>query len=301
MEYVSLVKIRWVIFLAVLGMVFLRPMSVGANTAGQIPNVQIASDHFMQSDTFLVKVIGEKNKVTGTFGVKKIVFFRSQDLKDWVAIVGVNIHKPPGIYKLAINVSGKSPVKKDITISKKDFPVTSLTITPQQVKQGYTVKKLLRNINNNASASLDAILGTFTSKHYFTKPFVNPLSQMQVTGDYGDIRENKGYKIQHLGTDLQADVNTPVYAINDGKVVFAKKLPDYGNTIVINHGLGIFSLYLHLASFKFPVGNMVKQKDVIALSGDTGYVLGPHLHFSIRVRGASVDPLAFLQATQNGW
>ena len=97
---------------------------------------------------------------------------------------------------------------------------------------------------------------------------------------------------------MDATTNTLVYAVNDGEVKTTAGLIDYGNTIIIDHGLGIFSLYLHLNTFKVSEGQKVKRGDLIGYSGSTGYSIAPHLHFSIKVGSASVDPLRFVKTTQ---
>jgi murein DD-endopeptidase MepM/ murein hydrolase activator NlpD len=288
------------------GVIFVAIFMLNAGFAGAIEivaplNVVLDIDRIAQSETFVVKVVGEKNKVSGKFGLQKLNFFRAQNGTDWVAIVAVGVNEKPGLRNLVITANKKAPFKKAITVEKKDFPITDLTITAEQKKEGYTVKKLLRNIKNNNTVQFNNILKTLTYERHFDKPFINPLDQVKVTGSYGDIRKNGNSKVQHLGVDLQAAVGTPIYAINDGKVMFAKSLPDYGNTMIISHGIGSFSLYLHLSKFTFAVGNSVKQGDLIAYSGDSGYVLGPHLHFSLKVGGVSVDPLKFIEATKNAW
>ena len=149
--------------------------------------------------------------------------------------------------------------------------------------------------------SLNHVLDVYNPVAYATKPFINPLSEIAIVGAYGEIRKSGKLKIQHLGVDLKATTGTPVLAVDDGKVVFIRSSPDYGNTLIIDHGLGVYSLYLHLSEFKVQLGQMVKQGDTVALSGDTGYATGPHLHFSIKIRGASVDPLKFIETTQSQW
>jgi murein DD-endopeptidase MepM/ murein hydrolase activator NlpD len=101
--------------------------------------------------------------------------------------------------------------------------------------------------------------------------------------------------LRHLGVDLEAPLNTPVYAINDGIVKFAQNLSTYGKTIIIDHGFGIYSLYLHLNDFKVKENERVKRGEVIGLSGNTGYSLSPHLHFSIKIQGITVEPLNFIE------
>ncbi len=288
------------LFFTITGFIFF-PHTAKSDNQLPIINVYVSSDNLMQADTLLVVVKNETSKITGKLGTVKMHFLRNEDNKDWVSVVGMPVNKKPGNYKLLISVLGKQPFEKNVQISKRNFPITELVITKELLKKGYTAKKIIKNIEKVENKQLNKILNILTPVAYFTKPFINPLSEINVVGDFGDIRQTKSYKIQHLGVDLKAPLNTPVYAVNDGKVVFIKSLPDYGNTIIIDHGLGIYSLYLHLSEFKVKKGKIVKQQDIIGLSGDTGYAIGPHLHFSIKVRGAALDPLGFIKTTQTDW
>ncbi len=274
-----------------------------ARGAKKLPalGVYVSSDKLVQADTLLVAVKNRQDAVTGNLGSVTLHFFRSENNKDWVALVGIPVDKKPGNYILSITAKDKAPFKKDITVSKRNFPITSFIVTPPLLKKGYTVKKIVTTIQHKENTALNKVLGRLTPIVYFTKPFSYPLDHITVVGTFGDIRATKIYKIQHLGVDLKAPLHTPVYAVNDGTVVFEEKMPDYGNTLIINHGLGIYSLYLHLSEFKAKKGHLVKQAQLVGLSGDTGYVMGPHLHFSIKMRGAALDPLKFIKATKKNW
>lgn len=262
----------------------------------------------MQSDTLLLIVKDEPNDITGKLGALKLNFFRparaehaggSEDKKDWVAYVGMHVTKKPGIYKLTITVKGKTPFMKDISVSKRDFPVTNLVVTPELSQKGYTGQKIVNTILTNENKTLQTAFNGFTKTVFSPKPFIYPLDEIKVTGDFGDIRKSGTSAIQHLGVDLKAPFGTPVHAANDGKIVLKTYSYSYGNTLVIDHGLGLYSVYLHLSSFSVEKNQIVKQGDTIALTGDTGYAIGPHLHFSIKMRGATLDPLKFIEATQN--
>lgn len=283
----------------VLGALIVFPYyAKGENNLLLASDVFVSSYNLAQADTFLVVVKNEPAKITGKLGSLKMHFLRNEDGKDWVAITGIAVGKIPGIYKLSINVPGKAPFKKNITVAKRKFPITKMVITPELLSKGYTAKKIINNIEKKENVDLNKVLDVFNPAPYFARPFIYPLDLIEVVGNFGDIRATKDYKIQHLGVDLKAPLNTNVYAVNNGQIVFAKSLPDYGNTIIIDHGLGVYSLYLHLAEFKAAEGQMVKQKDLVGLSGDSGYATGPHLHFAIKVRGAALDPLKFIQTTQ---
>ncbi len=95
----------------------------------------------------------------------------------------------------------------------------------------------------------------------------------------------------HLGIDLASVARAPVPAAAEGKVVFADYLGIYGNTIIVDHGLGLFTLYAHLAGFTVSVGDMVKRGQLIGYTDTTGLAGGDHLHFSVLVQGVFVEPI----------
>ena len=100
----------------------------------------------------------------------------------------------------------------------------------------------------------------------------------------------------HLGFDLASLRGSPVPAGNAGQVVFAGPLGIYGNTVVLDHGLGLFSLYGHLSTVAVQVGATVGRGDPVGNTGDTGLAAGDHLHFSTMVRGVHVDPVEWWDA-----
>jgi murein DD-endopeptidase MepM/ murein hydrolase activator NlpD len=95
----------------------------------------------------------------------------------------------------------------------------------------------------------------------------------------------------HIGVDLASNANAAIEAANDGIVVFTGALGIYGNTVIIDHGLGLFSLYGHLSSIETAVGKNVKKEELIGHSGLSGLAGGDHLHFSIIAGGQFVNPL----------
>ena len=97
----------------------------------------------------------------------------------------------------------------------------------------------------------------------------------------------------HLGLDIPADYGSDIYATNGGKVIHAEYHYSYGNYVLIDHGGGIATLYAHASKLKVSVGDTIKQGDVIALVGSTGYSTGNHLHYEIRVNGVAVDPSTY--------
>ena len=111
-----------------------------------------------------------------------------------------------------------------------------------------------------------------------------PLDNIQINSPYGirDITVNDRYYWWHNGLDLRAQLNTPVYAVDDGTVMVAKYDNSYGYYIAIDHGK-YGTLYAHLARFEIYEGNSVRAGDLIGYAGSTGDTTGPHLHFEIRL------------------
>lgn len=132
-----------------------------------------------------------------------------------------------------------------------------------------------------ASAILDRAL--------FTAPFKVPLSS-KVTSYYGKRRVfNNKKDAVHKGTDFRAWTGTPIPAANRGRVVFAGELFFNGNTIIIDHGLGVMTMYCHLSKLMATVGELVPQGAIIGHSGNTGRSTAPHLHWGVRVQDEWVD------------
>jgi murein DD-endopeptidase MepM/ murein hydrolase activator NlpD len=98
----------------------------------------------------------------------------------------------------------------------------------------------------------------------------------------------------HLGLDLAATAHAPVPAANDGRVVFAGWIPIYGNTVVVDHGFGLQSLYGHMSALAVHGGEVVHKGEVLGASGATGLAGGDHLHLELLVQGTSVTPLEWL-------
>ena len=121
-------------------------------------------------------------------------------------------------------------------------------------------------------------------------------SDSKITSGFGKARlYNEKLKSYHGGTDFRADIGTPLMACNNGKVVLAKERFYAGNSVVRDHGHGIYSCYFHMSRFNVKEGQNINKGDIIGLSGNSGRVTGPHLHFGIRVGGEQVDPLQFIE------
>jgi murein DD-endopeptidase MepM/ murein hydrolase activator NlpD len=122
-----------------------------------------------------------------------------------------------------------------------------------------------------------------------------PTEEPFITSFFGWRKRGRRSERLHDGVDLKAHRNTKIYAAADGEVIYAsRKIRSYGKMIVIDHGDSWSSVYAHLNDYKVKVGAEVKRGDLIGLSGQTGRVSGPHLHFELRLGSDPLDPLLFL-------
>jgi murein DD-endopeptidase MepM/ murein hydrolase activator NlpD len=152
------------------------------------------------------------------------------------------------------------------------------------------INRDLRVANNKALAEMAQ---RSAARFLWTEPF-RQLGNSKVEASFADHRVYvyKGKEVDrqdHLGYDLATTTNAPVSASNDGVVVLADYFGIYGNTIVIDHGFGLLTLYGHLAGFEVKAGDTVKRDQVIARSDSSGLAAGDHLHFSVILLGEQVD------------
>ena len=145
---------------------------------------------------------------------------------------------------------------------------------------------------------LNKIYASSSSKFLFNEPFMPPLNSL-VTSVYGTKRVyNKQKKGQHLGTDYRAAIGDKIPAANAGKIVFAGDLFYTGWTVIIDHGMDLFTVYGHCSKTLVEAGEMVKKGQIIALSGNTGRTSGPHLHWGVKIQGQYVDGYSLIDETQ---
>lgn len=133
------------------------------------------------------------------------------------------------------------------------------------------------------------IYASSPSHPYFEYSFQLPIEAYR-TSEYGTQRVYNGKKKSaHLGTDYRAAVGTPIRASNTGKVVIARDLFYTGYTVVIDHGLDIFTIYAHLSKLKVSEGDRIPIGTVLGLAGATGRVTGPHLHWGVTINGQAIN------------
>lgn len=139
---------------------------------------------------------------------------------------------------------------------------------------------------------LRQIYGTQTKLKYWDPPAYMPVN-LGITSQWGARRVYNG-KVQsaHYGTDMRAPTGTPIKSPYTGKVVLSRHLFYTGNTVILDHGYGLFTLYGHMSKLRVKVGAVAKKGTVLGLSGMTGRASGPHLHWGVKLHDAKIDPMA---------
>lgn len=182
---------------------------------------------------------------------------------------------------------------KTIFLKVEDGKYKQEKIQVQKSKVNPKSKEVTKRIAKEYKEAMD-IYGAVTRENYITSKFIVPM-ETKITSDFGKARVyNNTLNGYHSGTDFRAKVGTPIMASNDGVVVLAKDRFYAGGTVILDHGHGIYTCYYHMSKFSVKKGDKVLKSQKLGLSGDTGRVTGPHLHFSVRVGGLQVDPLQLI-------
>ena len=210
--------------------------------------------------------------------------------RQWRALVGIDLDVKPGPYVVTVDAGAGLTAKTDLVVGRHVFPTRRLTVDEGFVNPP---PQLSDRIAQEA-ALLSATWRRVTPQRFWSAPFVRPVPQ-PANSRFGTRSIFNGRpRGAHGGADFLSPAGTSIHAPNAGRVVVARDLYFTGNTVVIDHGLGMFSMFAHLSAIDVHEGDSVEADDVIGLVGATGRVTGPHLHWAVRVNGARVDPLSVL-------
>lgn len=214
------------------------------------------------------------------------VILHPSDRTKGIAILPIDYDAAPGESNLTwVTPAGDVPVT--FTVIEGSYPSETLSVDPAKVTPPPEAQEQIAR----EKAEAEAIYGRFTPIRYWNRPFIAPLETF-ITSAYGSARiYNGSLKSYHGGVDFRAKTPTPVLASNDGVVILAKERYYSGGTIILDHGEGIYTCYFHLSRFDVAQGEIVKRAQPIALSGASGRITGPHLHFGMIVHGLQTDPL----------
>jgi murein DD-endopeptidase MepM/ murein hydrolase activator NlpD len=255
----------------------------------QVPSIIWTPQNLANGSPCLFTVQAPKaSAVTGEWQGHKLYFFRAQN--SWYALAGIDIEVAPGSYPLSIEVTNAGGItqalRRDIIISAAPYKEVPLIVPEKFVQPDAEAQKI---IAANKIVK-DNVFANSAPETLLTGRFTPPLRIAPLTDSFGTRRVFNGKLASvHRGLDYHAKPGTPVAAINSGRVVLARPLYYEGNCVIIDHGLGLMTLYMHLSKFKVSEGARITRGQIIALSGGTGRATGPHLHLGVRWQGEYLD------------
>lgn len=232
--------------------------------------------------------------VEGEWLGRKIEFFPARRGNGWLALAGVDVKQEPGPSTLHITVRSAGEtyhLSRAIQIHPAHYRASTLSVPPRFVSPG---PAQLRRIETERKLK-DAVFAVSATRRLWSGAFHLPVNA-QPTDSFGTRRIFNGQLASiHEGMDFHARTGTRVRASNSGVVVLARPLYYEGNCVVIDHGLGLFTLSMHLSRIYVREGQRVTTGQRLGLSGATGRVTGPHLHWAVRWQGAYLDPARLLR------
>lgn len=206
-----------------------------------------------------------------------------------IAIFSLPYKNPPQNTKLSLFYKDK---KEEIFIKTLEGNYKSEKLNVEN-KKIFPPKAVQERIAKELKEA-NELYSSYTPQALFKGAFNVPLNSF-ITSDFGKARTfNEKVASYHSGTDFRAASGTPIKAANSGIVKIAKNRYFAGNSVIIDHGFGIYSQYYHLSKIDVKAGQRVQKGQILGLSGATGRVSGPHLHFGIFAGGKQIDPLDFI-------
>ena len=263
----------------------------GAQTAGGA--VQLTPPTVEAGSPELIRVtVSGAAAVEGDWLGRKIQFFRRG--ASWFALGGVDVEAPIGKSELHITASMNGhtvDLSRRVNILAAHYRTSSLSVEPKFIQPP---PEALKEMEEERKLKAQ-VFAASAPEPLWSGDFRTPVSA-QPTDSFGTRRTFNGKLASvHRGADFHAATGTPVYSSNSGVVVLARPLYLEGNCVIVDHGLGLFTESLHFSRIDVKEGQHVNTGDLLGLSGATGRVTGPHLHWAVRWQGAYLDPIKLLK------
>jgi murein DD-endopeptidase MepM/ murein hydrolase activator NlpD len=288
--------------LFVLPFTLLASITAHAQSAhAQSPTVTVTPALVVAGSPEVIRVTAPRDvRVEGDWDGHALAFFPGRTTDVWYALAGMDVERAPGPSTVASTIhviihrhghDNAEEVRETIAIHPAHYRTTSLTVAPKFVEPGPEEMKRIAA----ESEIKKKVFATTADGPLWSGDFAAPVTA-RATDSFGTRRMLNGkLAAVHKGMDFRAAMGTVVRAGNAGTVVLAQPLYYEGNCVIVDHGLGLMSLYMHLSRIDVKPEQHVAKGQRLGLSGATGRVTGPHLHWAIRWQGAMLDPAKVLR------
>jgi murein DD-endopeptidase MepM/ murein hydrolase activator NlpD len=225
---------------------------------------------------------------------RSYLFFAADGALVWKSLVGIDLGDKAGRYTVHIEGTRAdgSTIRGEaaLIVRPKNFPTRHLTVDE---KFATPPKEEEERIQAEARR-VQSIFASANPQRLWDGPFIIPVPGRPVSNFGKRSIVNGKPRNPHSGTDFSGAVGTPIASPNAGRVVLAANLYFSGNTVILDHGLGLYSYLAHLSEMEVRGGESIVKGDLVGKVGATGRVTGPHLHWSVRLSGSRVDPLSLI-------
>jgi len=249
---------------------------------------QIWPEEIYPGEAFIVRVTdaGYSSPLYAKVSKRKLQFSMCGK-SCYIAVGAIDLQTKPGIQKISLR-AGMATRELTLKILQPHYPVQELTLPKEKVFLNSENLKRVRKEQQMVQTLFQGV-----SEKMWEGRFILPLRN-SISTEFGTRRLlNKELKSVHRGVDIRGKEGEHVRAANTGKVVLVENLFYGGNTVILDHGQGIYSLYMHLSGFNVALNENVSKGSIIGFVGSTGRATGPHLHFGIKVLTVSVNPISF--------
>jgi murein DD-endopeptidase MepM/ murein hydrolase activator NlpD len=270
---------------------WLALLLIALPSGAQALQVRVVPPAPRQGDTVVVFVGGSKaaRDVEGSVGGQHLAFFPYG--AEFAALAGIDLETKPGTVPWRVGLVGGDGVARKaagtIRIKSAGFRVQHLTLPKAMVDLDPEAERRAAN----EAARLRTLYDTVTPERLWRGPFTRPVASRKPGEGFGFRRIINGQpRMPHSGIDYSADRGTPVVAANRGRVALLGEFFFAGRLVVLDHGLGLYTLYFHLDGVAVSEGQLVERGQTVGTVGTTGRSTGPHLHFAAQIGRARINP-----------
>jgi murein DD-endopeptidase MepM/ murein hydrolase activator NlpD len=248
--------------------------------------VKVSPKRIRPGDPFLVKVFSNPVIPVAAVNGKELVFSEC-GRGCYQALGALGVDAMPGKYKIEVTAGSKRKTRT-LNVLRTEFPVQRLSLPEDKV---FLSPEDQKRAEREAAAFRD-IWNTVNPEKHWSGSFIMPLDNDFSTG-FGVKRIMNGKKTSvHRGLDIRGSTGDKILAANKGTVVFVGDTFYGGNTVVIDHGLGVYTVYMHLSMVNVKDEEPVEKGSVVGYVGMTGRATGPHLHYGIKINAVTTNPVS---------